>query len=128
MLDRGTVLEGDLCIVGAGAAGISIALEFVNSPIRVLLLEGGGFGFDTSVAAATNTEVLRAKLRTLEMLGMRESVEDILVTLDSQYHLIRPVTSPDGRGLFVYLALHRDRANLAMARHRLRLIEQQLEI
>jgi choline dehydrogenase-like flavoprotein len=45
-LESGTVLEGDLCIVGAGAAGISIALELVDSPLKVLLLEGGGFDFD----------------------------------------------------------------------------------
>ncbi|MDY7091024.1 MAG: hypothetical protein SYR96_38820 [Actinomycetota bacterium] len=107
----------------------AIAVAVVDSTSGMALgTAGGGFGFDVTVAAATNTEVLRAKMRTLEMLGMKETVEDILVTLGSQYHLIRPVNKPDGRGLFVYLALHRDRANLAMARHRLRTIEQQLEI
>ena len=45
-LDNGTVLEGDLCIVGAGASGITIAREFNNSPVRVLLLEGGGFEWE----------------------------------------------------------------------------------
>jgi len=81
-----------------------------------------------TVAAAANTEVLRAKLRTMEMLGLRESVDDILVTLESQYHLLRPITGRSGRGLFLYLALRKDRANLALARHRLRMIEQALEI
>lgn len=42
-LDAGTTLEGDLCIVGAGAAGISMALEWIGSPRKVILLEGGGF-------------------------------------------------------------------------------------
>jgi len=45
-LPNGTVLEGDLCIVGAGASGITIAREFANSPLKVLLLEGGGFEFE----------------------------------------------------------------------------------
>lgn len=45
-LESGTVLEGDLCIVGAGAAGLSVALELVNSPLKVLLLEGGGFDLE----------------------------------------------------------------------------------
>lgn len=40
------MLEGDLCIVGAGAAGLSMALERVNSPLKVLLLEGGGFDLE----------------------------------------------------------------------------------
>ena len=45
-LPNGTVLEGDLCIVGAGASGITIAREFNNSPLKILLLEGGGFEFE----------------------------------------------------------------------------------
>jgi choline dehydrogenase-like flavoprotein len=44
--DRAIAEEGaparDLCIVGAGAAGIPLALEFVGTPIQVLLLESGG--------------------------------------------------------------------------------------
>ena len=45
-LGNGTVLEGDLCIVGAGASCITIAREFANSPLKVLLLEGGGFEWE----------------------------------------------------------------------------------
>jgi choline dehydrogenase-like flavoprotein len=37
----GTVLRADLCIVGAGPAGITIAREFVDRPLRVILLESG---------------------------------------------------------------------------------------
>jgi hypothetical protein len=80
------------------------------------------------VAAAANTEVIRSKMRTMELLGLRETVEDILVTLGSQYHLLRPITGRSGHGLFLYLALNRDRANLAMARHKLRAIERSLEV
>ena len=45
-LDNGAVLEGDLCIVGAGASGITIAREFAKTNLKVLLLEGGGFDFE----------------------------------------------------------------------------------
>jgi choline dehydrogenase-like flavoprotein len=45
-LETGALIEGDLCIVGAGAAGISMALEWIGTGKRVLLLEGGGFDFD----------------------------------------------------------------------------------
>ena len=89
---------------------------------------GGGKDFDLTVAAAANTEVVRAKLRTMEMLGLREEIEDILITLDTQYHLIRPLTGRSGKGLFLYLALAKDRANLALARHKLKNIESQLDI
>ena len=89
---------------------------------------GGGKDFDLTTAAAANTEVIRSKLRTMEMLGLQEGIEDILVSLGSQYHLLRPLRSRSGRGLFLYLALSRDRANLAMARHQLRNIERLLEV
>ena len=45
-LDNGRQIEGDLCIVGAGAAGITLALEWIGKGDRVLLLEGGGFDYD----------------------------------------------------------------------------------
>lgn len=45
-LEDGRLLEADLCIVGAGAAGISIAREWIGTNTRVLLLEGGGFDYD----------------------------------------------------------------------------------
>ena len=48
-LQDGTLIEGDVCIIGAGAAGISMALEWMNSGHNVVLLEGGGFDYDSDV-------------------------------------------------------------------------------
>jgi choline dehydrogenase-like flavoprotein len=48
-LDRGTVIEGDVCVVGAGAAGITIARELLGSPLRVIVLESGGLEFDERI-------------------------------------------------------------------------------
>ena len=48
-LDQGTQIEGDLCIIGAGAAGISMALEWKDSPYKVILLEGGGFDLESDI-------------------------------------------------------------------------------
>ena len=48
-MDNNSLIEGDICIVGAGAAGISMALEWVNTPYKVILLEGGGFAYDDKV-------------------------------------------------------------------------------
>lgn len=57
-LENGTVLEGDLCIVGAGAAGISMALEWVGSPRTVILLEGGGFDFEPAMQDLYRGEII----------------------------------------------------------------------
>ncbi|GAA2284961.1 hypothetical protein GCM10010415_63630 [Streptomyces atrovirens] len=89
---------------------------------------GGGKDLDLTVAAAGNTDVIRAKLRTMELLGLTGQIEDILITLESQYHVIRPVSGRNGSGLFLYLVLDKSRSNLAMARHQLKRIEEQLEV
>lgn len=90
---------------------------------------GGGRDLDIDLAAAGNTEVLRAKMRTVMSLGLTDTVEDILITLGRQYHLIRLMTQSDGADkVFMYLALDRPRANLALARHQLRRIENNLVI
>lgn len=57
-LESGAVLEGDLCIVGAGAAGLSVALEWVNSPLKVLLLEGGGFDLEPEMQDLYRGEIV----------------------------------------------------------------------
>jgi choline dehydrogenase-like flavoprotein len=41
-LEDGAELEADLCLVGAGAAGIAIAQEFIGAGTSVVLLESGG--------------------------------------------------------------------------------------
>ncbi|MFC5955181.1 hypothetical protein ACFYQA_26400 [Streptomyces sp. NPDC005774] len=89
---------------------------------------GGGKDFNLEVAAAGNTDVVRSKLRTMELLGLKEEIDDILITLGSQYHLIRPIKGRGGNGLFLYLVLDSGRSNLAMARHQLRRIENDLEV
>ena len=77
---------------------------------------------DLEVAAAGNTEVVRAKRKTMKALKLQDSVDDILITLERQYHLLRPLSRRDS--LFLYVALDRKSANLAMARLRLRDFEQ----
>ncbi|MGW4379843.1 hypothetical protein [Kitasatospora sp. NPDC004531] len=114
-------------IMGSVEGTIGVALVDYNSGMALGLI-GGGPDLDLNVAAAGNTDVVRAKLRAMELLNLDEAIEDILITLSSQYHLIRPLTSRSGKGLFLYLALDRNRANLAMARHQLKKVETDLEV
>jgi hypothetical protein len=91
--------------------------------------QGGGKNLDLEAAAAGNTEIVRAKMRTIKALQLNDAIEDILITLGKQYHVIRLLRGPDtGQGLFLYLVLDRDKANLALARHNLKRIESVLVI
>lgn len=85
---------------------------------------GGSAEFDLDVAAPGNSEVVRAKFDVMQKLGLRETIEDILITLDTQYHLIRPIYGNPEDKMFFYLVLNRQQANLAMARRDLRMIGQ----
>ncbi len=89
---------------------------------------GGSAEFDLDVAAPGNSEVVRSKLEVMERLGLRETIEDILITLDTQYHLIRPIWGRTEDKLFFYLVLNRAQANLAMARRDLRIIASRFYI
>ncbi len=53
-LSEGSVLECDLCIVGAGPAGLALAAELAGSALRVIVVESGSTG--ASPAAATLNE------------------------------------------------------------------------
>jgi hypothetical protein len=90
---------------------------------------GGGKYLDLEVAAAGNTEVIRAKMRTMESLRLTDQIEDILITLGKQYHLIRLLkNSRQEQGLFLYLVLDRPKSNLALARHSLKRLESELQL
>ncbi|MFH9352809.1 hypothetical protein [Kitasatospora sp. NPDC017646] len=90
---------------------------------------GDSAGLDLQLAAAGTTDVVRAHQRAAEALGLHgEALEDSLTTLTHQYHLVRPLTSPGGNDLFLYLVLDRARANLAMARHHVRRIDAELVV
>ena len=87
---------------------------------------GGGSDLDLEIAGSGNLEVVRAKIRVMEQLELDDQIEDILITLGKQYHIIRPLESHPT--MFLYLAIHRDQGNLGLARHQLRAIDANLSI
>ncbi len=104
-----------------GAMGCFIA-DYTSG--MMLAKEGGGI--DLELAAAGNTEVIRAKMKVMSMLGIKDTIEDMLITLGTQFHIIRP--SSTKTGLFLYIVLDKTKSNLAMARFKLTEVEKSLEI
>lgn len=87
---------------------------------------GGGAAFNVDMAAAANTEVVKAKGRAMKALKLNDAIEDILITLGTQYHIIRPLSSRPT--VFFYIAVDRDKANLALARFALADAESELKL
>ena len=91
-----------------------------------MLLAGDGSGVNLEVAAAGNTEVVRAKRKVANALSLHDTIEDILISLTKQYHIIRPLA--ERAGVFVYLVLDKAKGNLALARYKLTDIERSLKV
>jgi hypothetical protein len=86
----------------------------------------GGGSLDMELAGAGNTEVVRSKKNIIHDLGLDEDIEDILISLKSQYHLIRMCENHEN--VFIYLAIDRSEGNLGLARRSIDKMDQKLEL
>jgi hypothetical protein len=107
-----------------GALGAAL----VDYSSGMTLGTAGNGAFDLELAAAGNTEVMRAQMMTMGSLNLEDRVEDVLISLSTQFHLMRPLTSAAGDGLFLYAAIDRERSNLALARRILQNVERTLDV
>lgn len=101
-----------------------LGVALVDFESGLCLGVAGDPGFDLELAAAGNAEVVRAKKSIRDKLGLTDKIEDILITLSGQYHLIRMI----GTNIFLYCALDRQKSNLALARRELAQIDKNLEL
>jgi len=102
-----------------------LAGALVDSSSGMMLESVLSGNFPIEVAAAVNTDVLRAKLKAMDAINMEDdAIEDILISLGTQYHLLRPLRS--NQEIFLYISLERSRANLALARLELKKVESSI--
>ena len=69
--------------------------------------------FDLTAASAYNSELVKQKLKIMRTLGLTGTIEDMLITLSDQIHLVKLV----GPNTFLYIAVDRKQSNLAIVRN-----------
>jgi hypothetical protein len=80
--------------------------------------------FDPELASAFNLEVVKAKFNAIKALGLKEDIEDIMITLSSQLHIL---SVSKNKQYMVYLAVDKANANLGLTRGVLRKLSVDLE-
>ncbi|GHF52618.1 roadblock/LC7 domain-containing protein [Seohaeicola zhoushanensis] len=98
----------------------------VDSDTGLMLASEGGGKLDLEAASALNTQVVKAKLAAINALKLNDQIEDILISLGKQYHLIRPLAA--NPSVFLYTALDRKTSNLGLARIKVKQIEGALQL
>ncbi|MGL4340236.1 MAG: hypothetical protein ACRCSP_07430 [Rhodoglobus sp.] len=91
-----------------------------------MTLGQAGSAADLEVAAASNVQVVRATRAMVTDLTPGDKINDLLFTLTTQFHIIRPLSRHPNH--FIYLVLDRSRSNLAMARYKVDEADAQLVI
>jgi predicted regulator of Ras-like GTPase activity (Roadblock/LC7/MglB family) len=77
-----------------------------------LAVKGSRTEFDLTAASAYNSELVKQKLKIMRTLGLSGTIEDMLITLTDQIHLVKLV----GTNTFLYLAVDRKQSNIALVR------------
>lgn len=101
---------------------LGAALYDIDAGVCVSAVDAGAGEVERVVAG--HVELLEAKRRTISKMQLEDQLEDIVITLGRQYHLLRLCRRRPQ--LFFFLTLDRSRANLAMARYLLSDVERDI--
>lgn len=112
-------LESLIALAGARSAAL------VDSSSGMVIGQAGSVD-ELEITAAANTEVVRAQLKSIGTLGSSDTIDDILITLSTQYDIVRPLAA--NPSIFLFLVMDKDKSNLAMARYKVAECEKQLEL
>ena len=96
----------------ADASGfIAASLVDLDSGMT-LAIKASRTDFDLTAASAYNSELVKQKLKIMRTLGLTGTIEDMLITLTDQIHLVKLV----GPNTFLYLAVDKMQSNIALVR------------
>jgi hypothetical protein len=105
-----------------GAVGAAV-VDYENG---MTLGTAGGRNLDMELAGAGTTEVVRSERNIVHDLGLEDRIEDLLISLDRQYHLVRMCQHHED--VFIYLVINRSDGNLGLSRRSIDKIDERLEL
>ena len=103
-----------------GAVGAAI----VDYDTGMTLGTIGGRNLDMELAGAGTTEVVRSEKSIVHDLELNEEIEDLLISLEGQYHLVRMCEHHED--VFIYLVIDRSEGNLGLARRSIDQVDERL--
>lgn len=106
IINKLAALEGVIAVAIVDYESGMIMSSQVNDP-----------AFDLEVFAATGSNIIGAKKRTIKMLDNDDYIHDIVISMTSQYHLLCPCTQKEN--MFIYMVLNRETGNLSSSRRTL---------
>lgn len=105
-----------------GAIGVAL----VDLESGMCLGTKGGDSLDMELAGACSVRIVQAKKNVVDTLALDESPEEALLTMGSQYHLIRLFR--ENENVFSYLILDAEVCSLPLARTQLKSIDRELSL
>ncbi|MCB9587675.1 MAG: hypothetical protein H6718_19890 [Polyangiaceae bacterium] len=103
-----------------------LGASLVDADARNVLAVVGGATIDLELASLSSVELLSAHRKSIHRVGLVEQIEDIVVTLQAQYHVMRPLKRHPQ--VFIYAVADRSRSNLALVRMQLADVEAALKV
>jgi serine/threonine protein kinase len=98
----------------------------IDSQSGEMIAAEGGKDMNLQTAGAAHAEIIRAKQKAVQIMGVADQIDDVLVSMGNQLHMIRPL-GPNSE-TFLFVAMDRSTANLGMARVQVRQVEQSLAL
>lgn len=115
--------KGFLDEIQSGIPGVyAVSIVDIESGVTIAARSTGNL--DPEVASAYNVEVVKSKFAAIKALGLKEKINDILISLSTQVHVLK--ITPNEKYM-LYLAADASKVNMGMARSVMKLQATKIE-
>lgn len=103
-----------------------LAASIVDITTGMSIVQDSKSNVDVESYCAYMVEVVKSHKKFLNKLNIQDKIEDIVINLNNNYHIVTFVLKQDN--LFIYVVLDKENSNLGMTRIVLVKIEEELDL